>query len=357
MKTNCAKPGHFRQHLARLVGASALGLLALAATSQAAAPKSPVGTWDCVMSGAREGLASMTFHADGTFTNIEVLVPKPAKAPAPNNDNRGGDGVGRFPGDSSGGSVTNKTLPPHTDLFGSQETSGLWTFDIRGRVIGSFYEISEPTYATNAITPPSTNLDLTLYEVPTTNASSLGDEFCVTRTIGTNSAGLYTNLVSCYVITANAITNQLSFVGTVVPGKRLTLVVSSPAGKVTFSGVPNVPLTDISGNWYGSERVGQLWYTEFFTLTPSTLGPNIYAVDGSGPGYTYSGMAMLSPQKKLGFSLGIYPLFGAELLDGPQEVRAVVGPLNLKRLGGTLHGLEGPGTDANHRLTFSVQHQ
>src|SRR5947209_11632836 len=45
---------------------------------------SPVGTWDCVISGARNGLAYLTFSGDingGTFAGYEVLVPKSVPSP------------------------------------------------------------------------------------------------------------------------------------------------------------------------------------------------------------------------------------------------------------------------------------
>src|SRR5690349_18105163 len=45
---------------------------------------SPVGQWDCVISGSANGLASLTFFSStngGTFAGVGILVPKPLPSP------------------------------------------------------------------------------------------------------------------------------------------------------------------------------------------------------------------------------------------------------------------------------------
>src|SRR5438132_10801227 len=72
-------------HRANLTGCPYL-LLLLAALFWVAAPpagqaqdRSPVGSWNCVISGSRNGLAYLNFSSDpegGSFEGFEVLVPK-----------------------------------------------------------------------------------------------------------------------------------------------------------------------------------------------------------------------------------------------------------------------------------------
>src|SRR5437588_11739053 len=48
-------------------------------------PKSPIGnTWDCLISGARQGIAYLTFDDEtgGTFSGVELVVPKEPTASA-----------------------------------------------------------------------------------------------------------------------------------------------------------------------------------------------------------------------------------------------------------------------------------
>lgn len=290
MKTNCVRPLHgWWQLVGGLVNAGALLLLGLTAMGQAA-PKSPVGTWDVVMSGVREGLAVMTFYANDTFDITEILVPKQTVFSMPDNNQRNAGDTGR--GITPVGTNSTSSLPPHINLYGEGTMHGQWGFDGRGRVIGYYYEAND------------------------------------------------------------TVTNQLSFVGTVVPNKRLSLLVSSPSGKITYSGVPDVQLPDLSGNYYGIERDGYLWYTEFFTLSPMPLSPNVYALQGAGPAYNFSGIAIACPQKKLATGVSI-----VNGVDTNNTVRAVVGPWNPKRMNGTLHGLKGQDANNTTRLTYTLQRQ
>lgn len=398
--------------------ASALFLLSFTSGAQAAL-KWPTGTWDFVMSGPREGVALMTFSTNGTFVIHEVLVPKARRIPVTTGDQRDDLGdTGRSPGNMS----TNSPLPDHTDIYGGESMHGPWGFDTRGRVVGYFYEITEPTFSTNTI-----QISSAVFTGPAaiaeTNYSFQGREFCITlpASFGTNTVlqssstftvtnapnvvetgrtnlnaqgfcvitpmgsltntdnltytnvvytnqqlcyaniVTYTNQQTCYtnIITAVAVTNAISFVGTVVPGRRFSMLASTPAGKVTYSGVPDVPLADISGSWYGTKHVGKLWYNELFTLTRVVPDANVYTVTGGGSATTYGGVAYLLPQRQLGIVLGIYPVFpvGADENAAPPTIRGVVGSFNPRRLSGALHGLEGEDFVNIQRFNFAIQHR
>ncbi len=306
MKTSNSETSYLRRQLGRAVSASALLLLGFAASGQVV-PKSPVGTWNCVMSGAREGLAIITIFEDGNFTADEILVPKKPRISTAGSDPRGS--TGRTPDVTS----TNSVLPSVTDIYGAEHPNGRWGFDSRGRVMGYFYEITRPEYATNS------------------------DD----------------------VVTATAVTNAISFVGSVVPGRRLTLLASTPSGKVNLRGVPDMPVADASGSWSGEKRAGQLRYNEFFTLTRVSPDANVYMVQGDGPGYAYSGIAMTCPQKKLAMVLGIDPVFPVVTDPNavPALVRASFGGVNFRRFNGTLHSVEGAGDADVQRFNFKVERQ
>jgi hypothetical protein len=112
-------------------------------------------------------------------------------------------------------------------------------------------------------------------------------------------------------------TNAVSFVGTVVPGKRFNLVSSSSDGKVTYKGVPAEALPNQDGSaWYGVKFQNGQRFVEFFSLHSFAGGnpfmtdypginnyPNIYwTTDGVGPSYDFYGIAVISKQKEAGFA-------------------------------------------------------
>jgi hypothetical protein len=158
----------------------------------------------------------------------------------------------------------------------------------------------------------------------------------VVSTLGPNST--FTNQTICYSIGLDctaALTNKVSFLGTVVPGKRLTLSCRASFGNFSLRGVPAVPLQDLSGSWYGRKTQNGFPANEFFTLTAIEDLPNAYLVDGGGPNYTYTnGLALASSQKKMAF--GFTSLVGTNEL----STRAVVGPLNLKKGQANTLGIE-----------------
>jgi len=311
MKTNIAiRNGCIRNFRS---AAAVLGLFLLAGSAgvcQAAPPPpaSPVGTWDIFFSGGgRVGLANITFAGDSTFAGYEIMAPKqPGSSQA----------SGR-PGAIGSGVPSSNTNSMGTNIFGFETVLGPWGFDSKGRVIGSWVEL----------TPANTCVTNT-----TITATSVTNGNVITVTLSTNTS------VNC-----DALTNQVSFVGTVVPGKRLTLVASTSTGKVTYRGVPNAPLPDISGQWYGYKNEQKQSFLEFFTLTPDGL--NTYDFVGSGPGgvdgeYIYSGFAMVSKHKKMAFaSQVIYPTVGSNILSSigsfnPKSVNAQTKGIEIENSGG-----------------------
>lgn len=258
---------------------AAFTLVASAAVGQLQ-PKSPVGpTWDCVLGGARNGVAYITFFDDGTFSGYEVLVPRAPAAPKPSLVSviPGSNGLGQQPGASS---ATNRT-----ELFGACPVSGRWGFDSKGRIMGSFLEVAYSKAATTAE--------------------------------GTS-----------------AFTNTVNFLGTVVPGKRLTLLGKSSLGGANYRGVPALALPDIGGLWRGVKQQNRVAAYEFFQLTNTVYTPNSYVVSGEGAGYTYQGLALLSSQKK--FALACDILVGTNY----QSTRAAFGAYNARKASCCASGLE-----------------
>src|SRR5690349_8812385 len=107
MKTNLPVNGSGGRIRSMIIAAALLSLGGLATTSNAGPFDSPVGpSWDCVMSGSRKGLASITFSGDGapgsSFTGLEILVPKSPKQPS-SSSGRGSDGGGRTGGGENTG--------------------------------------------------------------------------------------------------------------------------------------------------------------------------------------------------------------------------------------------------------------
>jgi hypothetical protein len=342
--------GNFKNLGRRVSGGAAAALLVLGLggplEARAVNFVPPFGTndWDCVMSGSRDGIAFLSFSSDGTFRGYEFLVlrvPKASSSNDPTQSRNGGGDAGR--GGVPNSSPTN-TLPVHTNLFGSLPfpqadagdggtiavgiPAGQWGFDIKGHIIGYFTELSG-------------------YDVCVTNVSFFTNLSTIPPTV------LILTNVDCA-----RLTNAVSFTGTVSAGKRLTLVASTPGGRVTYRGVPIAPVAsdsgvspaigipDMSGSWYGTKIDHTLPYNEFFQLNSSTDHPdvpNVYDVVGAGPGYTYAGHAMISRQKKMGFVVGI---------DGTPLVRAVIAPLDLKKARFSAKGEENEGGAELNPITF-----
>ena len=312
MKLNLINQSRAGRTLLALVGG--VGLWAGAVSPAGAQFLSPVGTWDFVESGSRDGLAYITFSSDFSFFGYEVLTTTRI---------HGGSGISESRGLTGDDTRNGPTTPPvsagGTNVFGFLPITGTWGYDVKGRVIGFFPEAFDGSCSTNTV----------ISSVTETNGG------VITTTFSTNT-----------VVDCSGRTNGVNFVGKVTPNKRFTLASTTAGGKVTFRGVPFVTLTDISGPWYGNKISSGQASTEFFSLSPSDLLPNMYFVDGSGAGYSYSGNAILSSQKKL----AIVSSAGETNL----VLRSVLGPFNPKKQTAHLKGLEQGDGVVTNIISFNI---
>jgi hypothetical protein len=275
MKTNMNQtPGR------RLAGACFATLLLTAAASAWAQStfKSPVGTWDVVISGNQGiGVAYLTFYDDYTFSGSELLTIKDRKSKVAT-DPRYLIEYGR----NFSSTTNNLDSGSATNLYGYTELSGPWNYDSSGNVIGHFVE-------------------------------KVGDE-------GSTNVSL----------------NPVSFKAKVVPGKRLTMTATTPGGKVTYRGVAynEEKIPDLTGSWYGMQTAGSLKTYEFFDLTPDA-SPFLFLIDGNGPGYTYVGYSMVSSQKYVGFTTLVTAENGTDSV-----LRSVVGSFSPRYMKASTKGVE-----------------
>lgn len=234
---------------------AASALLSAALLPSASAAEMPVDfTWDCLVNGSQgRGIAFLTFYGDNTFDGVQLMTVNRAPAPTGNDDEtdpRGDAGESRGDDTNSGGGTP---LPPTVgteNLYGIGEVFGRWNYDAKGKVLGHFQQVLVTGQGTNQI----------------------------------------------------AVTNAVGFKA-IVTGTRLTLVASTPGrGKSTYTGVLMRDLPDLSGSWYANQRGTGQKLVDFFELVP-TWRPGIYDVFGSGANYTFSGQAMLSSRKRIGFAL------------------------------------------------------
>ena len=256
---------------------------------------SPVGpTWDCLMSGSgQQGIAFLTFSNDFTFSGYELLVGKQSTPSSGGGRNPGGD-VGR-----TSSTDTNAPVGTGTNLFGFGTVNGPWSYDVKGRVIGYFLQLvnQQTSIITNYET---TVLQITNYDTTTIPPTPIG----ITYT---------TNYNTTFTTNTTATTNGISFTAKVQPGKHLSLVASTPNGKVTYNGVPQdqkpIP-APIAGSWYGAKKENQQSFVEFFNLLPTAVQNLYYTTNGSGPGYKFGGYSMVSVKKKMGFAFATFQAIG-----------------------------------------------
>jgi hypothetical protein len=275
---------------AALTGTLILGFTAVGAPTTF---NSPAGTWDFVISGSQgEGLAYLTFLDDFTFSGAELLTAKPHPTSTPDIGRNSGGDTGRNAGSSSS---TNSTAGS-TNLFGYGPINGSWNFDIKGNVIGFFVERVEEADG------------------------------------------------------ADVILDSVSFTGKVAgkdPHKRFTLVASTPNGKVTYRGVQqSTTLTNASGVWYGIKTQGQQSFVEFFDVMagPNPFAPPyLYSVTGTGAGYSFDGVCMLSSQKKIGFAYNVLPDDKTNTI-----LRSVIGSFDPKKIKTSAKGVEEPNTAVHY---------
>ena len=255
-----------------LAAAFAIGLAV-----EVQAQKSPVGTWEFLVSGSQGvGIAYITFNDDFSFDGQELLTTK--KKSASEEIGRGGEGVGRYP---TSGSSTNASKST-TNLFGFGGVEGPWTYDRKGRVTGYFVE-----------------------EVAISGST-------------------------------NVAYNSVAFTAKVVPGKRMTMAASTPNGKVTFSGVPmSTSIPNLTGSWLGNKKEGKQTFVELFDMFPDATGPYLFNMTGTGAGYAFDGVAMVSSRKKIGFTSIITPTGSTNTI-----LRSVVGTYNPRKAQAKTKGAE-----------------
>ncbi len=334
----------------RWIGLSVAALLAVAApiTNVFSQPASPVGEWDCVMTGnGQNGIIFLNFSAqtDG-ITGLPVFegifVQGGHKKVSSTDDgrngssgnSRGGVGSNTFTNLFGGGFIdgsasdTNMNIGPDDWLGDSRGHRGTWFFNSKGQVVGSYFTVLDATsHVTNFF---QTCVDEVL-TIPLTNGGSFPLEvsFCFTNPIivtnvpwsapPPNTEVGFTNLVFTnqnFTLAAVGITNNVSFIGKVVPGKRLTMVGSSAFGKFTIQGVPLAPVVTplpVDGFfWTGTVTQNGFKYVEEFSLISQGI-PNYFGMNGQGPSYTYdplSTVCLISQKKRIGFSVFEIP-FGA----------------------------------------------
>jgi hypothetical protein len=283
MKTNLSTGSRSLSKLHAAIMAATLAVSGLATVAHGAAFDSPTGlTWDCVISGARNGLAYLTFDPSGTITGVEILVPR-RKPSSSDSDGRGGfEPDDRNPSGTSGG-TTNQV----DQIFGPADINGLWSFDTSGKVVGFFAE-------------------------------------------GTNS--------------------PLGFRASVSQGSRITMVASISAGKTTYSGRPAVLLVgSYGGAWNGFKNQNNQSFVEIFNMSlVGGQGPNLYNVSGNGGGYSYTGIAIISVQKKIAFGLDITP---------STNLRATFGSFDLGKAKGSTKGWDQLPGPVGSPAKFKVEQQ
>lgn len=201
----------------------------------AKAQPSPVGEWDFVIAGSHRGNGRMTFFSDFTLVGFQISTLAPVKKPSVN---------------PRTGEIEEGTVVGSSGFFGSSVLSGVWSFDVNGRVIGNYVE-----------------------------ESSVVED-------GTNRPASFP-LSFRAAVNPQRTTRAGALVGSI------TLNAQGPGQRVTLRGKPTIPLVDLTGSYYGTSARDGVNYQEFFSLSPTAL-PNMYDVVGAGPDYSYTGVALLT---------------------------------------------------------------
>jgi hypothetical protein len=316
-------------------------------------------TWDLVSSGSgQRGIALITFNVDNTFRGYQMLAAIP-----PNTNStggaRGGGGVGR--GTSGSGGTTNSFF------FGFSPIDGNWAQNSKGQIVGFFSEaINVTSTVTNFLASTNTEHILNSQAPESTDILVVFTNGQATATVSFDWADpapghtdIYTfaNQNTTIGVGSAQTTNVVSFLGK-VSGKHMTLLSNTTFGKTTFKGVPSVPALDISGNWIGSKRENGLESSEFFSLVSFSQDnpfpadfpdianfPNVFfTTNGVGPGYGFTGVAIFSQQKTVGFTF----------FKDDGTMRATIGKLKVTKFGPTANteGIDEPLNRVNFSATL-----
>jgi hypothetical protein len=237
--------------LARVGSVAAVWTLLFSAAVQSKAGGDPSQggsqTWDCLFSGGGDnGIAYLTFGSDFSITGEEILAPKQSTLNSVPTVGRGGEGDGRTPTTNSPtGTTTNEFL------FGAGSVVGVWQYDAKSNIVGSFVLVGAPSQQ----------------DVSFTGRVSTGTKprLTLTASFGQHH-GIYNGVIA-----------------------------QTETGSAKF---PD-PTT---GGWFGFKRGEGQQVFEQFTLTgTSILG--VYDLSGSGPDYVTMGACFISSQGKIGFAL------------------------------------------------------
>ena len=294
----------------KLAALTVAGLL-LGSMTTRAQPASPVDEWDVVSSGKEMGLVVLTFVQDsaygGTLTGYKIVRPVPRKTSTPEVDPRHPAGE---PGRTT---PTGGSTPPKasTNVLGSASIIGEWAFDSAGKLIGFMNQVSE-----HEVKPVSTLV------------SNIVDGVLVVTT-NTALQGVTT-------------TNAVSFRGTVVPGSRITLNTYGPNGNNTLKGKPSTDLGNLGGPFYAIGKRGSVNFIDFLDLAQLSNPATAYDVDGVGAGYSFTGNALVSNQKKITVI--------TVSLDAVPVLTVYTGSFNLTSRKGTLSGVDSNDKKATYDL-------
>ena len=269
-----------------------------------AAPQSPVGDWDFVLSGKQRGVAFISFNPDSTITGGQIIVPvKPPIPKTPTVDPRNPDGITTRPGDTATTPTTSGSSTTTSNVIGATSIGGFWTYDSSGRVIGNLSQIYQDLDSTTTVT-----------------------------TNGTNT-----------VIVLVMKTNGIAFRAVVTTGVRMTLNAYTRYGTVTYRGVPTMDLTDLDGDYTAETRQDGLLAFEIFTLEQDPSKLNAYNItNGLGGSYNFSGAALFSRQKQM----AIYTISNEE----KPKLSTYVGSFNPTTRRGSLNG-------ANNTPTYGIPYK
>ena len=387
MKTFITNPG-------RLLGLATAALLAVVTPAAQAVtqPPSPIGQWDCVMSGhGQNGIIFLNITEDldtvSGLPTFEALFVQAGhtKIQAGREGTTGGTGRDGSSNDSSftnlfgGGFVFGSAGPVANNgagddwLSDSRGHRGNWFFNSKGQTVGSFYTVLNATaritnYFQTCVDEPLT--------IPLTNGGSFNIDvaFCFTNAVivtnypwnAPDGEFGFTNLTFTngnFTIGSVGLTNNVSFIGKVVPGKRITLMGTSAFGRFTITGVPLAPIATalpVDGFfWTGTKIENGFTTVEQFGLFDTSI-QNAYLVSGQGPSYTYgtgadlgSELCLISAKKQIAFSIAEFAVGTGTNTFVKVNVRGTSGPfINTKRAIGAKG--QGSSTDDPNVVKFNA---
>lgn len=270
----------FLQRLSFAAAPALALLLGGIANQMQAASFSPIGDWDFYLTGDLKGVAQITFAGGATGGTLDGLhIHSPGHVPNVAQDN--GRGYIDNPEDPRGtGGGTNALFLD----YGGAVISGSWGYDLKGKIVGAM------------------------------------------------------------VLASSTRTNGVSFRGSGVTGKHMTFRGTRDGGAVSvYHGVPRVPMTDISGDFFMDGKKTEKFtttsgaFTELLTLAAGG-SVNQYDVVRHGPGYDSSGLnfAILTTNRRLG-------IYGEHFTPGTSNavITSLSGSFNTNKLSGKLGGFDG----------------